>query len=672
MIERHYILIDQLFFVVINVTNKSVKISMIKSMNAHTFGHRTHLKFVSILCLGCYAFQYCNAYIPSRITFSQRNEFNRYGIVLSSNTEHHSSFELSRREVILSTFVASSVLVSPRASYAKEDIPIPTLVDLKLGESSWIDIHDAQISQEIILSSSKLIPPNFATYVTRFLINYDLGISKWWEELKMTYSLLPAAEERSKLGQNFGALAKSLQISIGNYILNEEELNNNVSVQQRFEDLLRIFINTYAMKENGEIDESVARDIGILFAILPASYQPKLETISRKNVGSSQNMDRKTLSIAYTEELTELLPSSFSYRLDKDKNAYFIEPPVPLYEIGIDDEFGQTAISTLFGPLSSKPLRRQKPDLSFATYALFGLSGALGCSITHSVVIPFDVVKTRLQTDPGQYSNIIDGTLTIAKEEGLDGFLLGSQATIAGYFWYGLSVYPTYAFFKFWLEHFAFSPAFAAANADGIAFGAGVIAAIIASIGLTPIEACRIRSVSEPELFRPLGLIGTAQYLAREDSILGWRTLYAGLSSLMIRQVIFGGIKFLAFERACEAFFVAWPALRDTTASSLFVTVTAGALAGALSSIASQPADSILTYIAKNKRENEDLGVFEGCKLMIENEGPSSLFRGLGSRCIWASAIISGQFLLYDIFRNALGISTEDLSQVFEVLIANK
>ena len=140
----------------------------------------------------------------------------------------------------------------------------------------------------------------------------------------------------------------------------------------------------------------------------------------------------------------------------------------------------------------------------------------------------------------------------------------------------------------------------------------------------------------------------------------------------MIRQVIFGGIKFLAFERACEAFFVAWPALRDTTASSLFVTVTAGALAGALSSIASQPADSILTYIAKNKRENEDLGVFEGCKLMIENEGPSSLFRGLGSRCIWASAIISGQFLLYDIFRNALGISTEDLSQVFEVLIANK
>lgn len=627
-----------------------------------------HIYLVSFLCFSCYAFQYCDAYIQPKLTKLQRNQLNRCKSLLSSKTDHNNSSELSRREVILSTaVVASSILISPKISNAKEDVPIPTLVDLKLGEADWIDIHDARISQDIIDRSSKLIPANFATYVTRFLINYDVGISEWWEELKATYSLLTAAEERSKLGQKFGALAKSLQISIGNYILNEEKLKQNVTVQQRFEDLLQIFLETYAVKENGHIDDTVARDIAILFAILPASCQPKLELISH----SSPKHERKTLSIAYTEELTELLPSSFSCQFDKDKKMYSIEPAVPLYEIGIDDEFGQTAIATLFGPLSSKPLRRQKPDLSTATYSLLGLSGALGCSITHSIVIPFDVVKTRLQTDPDQYSNIIDGTLTIAKEEGVDGFLLGSQATIAGYFWYGLSVYPAYAFFKYWFEHFAFSPAIAAANADGIAFGAGVIAAIIASIGLTPIEACRIRTVSEPELFRPLGLTGTAQYIAREDSVLGWRTLYAGLSSLMIRQVIFGGIKFLAFERACEAFFLTWPALRDTTVSLLLVTVSAGAIAGALSSIASQPADSVLTYIANNKRANEELGVLEGFKLMIEKEGPSSLFRGLGSRCIWASAIISGQFLLYDIFRNALGINTEDLSQVFEVLITN-
>lgn len=631
-------------------------------MNVQTF-------LVSFLCLSCYAFQYCDAYVTSKITQSQRNQLHRRTSFISSKENHSSSIELSRREVMLSTIIASSVLVLPEISYAKEDVPIPTLVDLKLGEASWIDFHDKRISQDIIARSSKLIPANFATYVTRFLINYDAGISKWWEELKTTYSLLAAAEERSKLGQNFGALAKSLQISIGNYILNEEKLKYNVTVQQRFEDLLQIFLETYARKENGHFDESILRDISLLFAILPASCQPNLESITQNR--SSQSIERKTLSVAYTEELTELLPSSFSCLFDREKKVYSIEPPVPLYEIGIDDEFGQTAIATLFGPLSSKPLRRQKPDLSVATYSLLGLSGACGCSITHSIVIPFDVVKTRLQTDPDQYSNIIDGTLTIAKEEGIDGFLLGSQATIVGYFWYGLSVYPAYAFFKYWFENFAFSPAFAAANADVIAFTAGVIAAIIASIGLTPIEACRIRTVSEPELFRPLGLIGSAQYIAKEDSVLGWRTLYAGLSSLMIRQVIFGGIKFLAFERACEALFLTWPALRDTTVSSLLVTLTAGALAGALSSIASQPADSVLTYIAKNKRENEDLSVLEGCKLMIEKEGPSSLFRGLWSRSIWASAIISGQFLLYDIFRNILGITTEDLSQIFEVLITN-
>ena len=135
----------------------------------------------------------------------------------------------------------------------------------------------------------------------------------------------------------------------------------------------------------------------------------------------------------------------------------------------------------------------------------------------------------------------------------------------------------------------------------------------------------------------------------------------------MTRQVIFGTCKFFAFERACEAIFSAWPELRDATYTALGVSLVAGGISGALSSVVSQPADSVLTYVAKQSGSN--LGVLDGAKMMVEEDGVSSLFRGLGSRSIWAGCIIGGQFLLYDVFRALFGITGADLNQVFQVVL---
>ena len=165
---------------------------------------------------------------------------------------------------------------------------------------------------------------------------------------------------------------------------------------------------------------------------------------------------------------------------------------------------------------------------------------------------------------------------------------------------------------------------------------AGALAAVIASLGLTPLEAARIRVVADPERYRSLGLSGTLGIIANEDPNVGWKAVYAGLPSLLTRQVIFGSVKFLAFERACEAIYSVWPFLRDATWTSLTVSLVAGGFSGALSSVVSQPADSVLTYVAQNSGEKGSLGVIEGCRVMIEEEGVGSLFRGLGSRCIWA------------------------------------
>lgn len=271
-----------------------------------------------------------------------------------------------------------------------------------------------------------------------------------------------------------------------------------------------------------------------------------------------------------------------------------------------------------------------------------------------------------MQTNPGEYDGVFSGAVTISQKEGLSSLLLGTQATIAGYLWYGISVYPSYTFFKNSMTSILPS-AFGVVHVNDIALIAGAIASIIASLGLTPIEAARIRAVAEPEIYKPLGLLGTLGLISKEDDKVGWKNLYAGLPSLMTRQVIFGSVKFLAFERVSETIFLVWPALRDGTMSSLGVSLVAGGMAGALSSIVSQPADSVLTYVTKQSTGN--LGVLDGARMMIQNDGIGSLFRGLGSRCVWAGCIIAGQFLLYDLFRGMFGITGDDLSQVFEIVV---
>ena len=84
----------------------------------------------------------------------------------------------------------------------------------------------------------------------------------------------------------------------------------------------------------------------------------------------------------------------------------------------------------------------------------------------------------------------------------------------------------------------------------------------------------------------------------------------------------------------------AWPGLRDATYTALGVSLVAGGFAGALSSVVSQPADSVLTYVTK-QNAGGNLGVFDGAKMMVRQDGVGSLFRGLGSRCVWAGCIIA-------------------------------
>ena len=573
---------------------------------------------------------------------------------------------------------ASLALFPPMAESATAADP---LEELSLGTATWSDAASSASSRQPSSSiplSARIVPPSFATYLSRFLLHYDPGASAWWADQSDMYSLLPSNEARKREGKSFGSYASSIQRGLYSYVSGDDGTNirSYAKVRDEYSTLLASLADKYGSKRGA------MRDIALLFAMLPPVYQPTdmllrmdkvaiTDTAGRTaNEGGTGNED-SSFPPNFQSDFTLLLPSMYMAVYAESTKSFAISPDINLFEIGIEEDYsGSIAIATTFGPLSSRPLMRER-TLSLDVYALLGVAGGLGCASTHTLVIPLDVVKTRLQTNPGRYDNIFDGAKKIARDEGIGALLLGAQATIAGYLWYGISVYPSYAFFKRYLGEELLSSSFAFAHSNDVALIAGALASVIASLGLTPTEACRIRTVARPEIYRDMGLLGTLNVIGSENSELGWKNLYSGLPSLMTRQVVFGSVKFLSFERASDAIFAQWPELRYATYTALGVSLAAGGIAGVLSSIVSQPADSVLTFVAKRGAAG-GLGMLDGAIMMVREEGPGSLFRGLGSRSVWAGCIIAGQFLLYDVFRAYFGISGDDLTQVFELVVTPK
>jgi len=119
------------------------------------------------------------------------------------------------------------------------------------------------------------------------------------------------------------------------------------------------------------------------------------------------------------------------------------------------------------------------------------MGGILSCGITHTIVCPLDIVKCRMQTNPGMYSGVSDGFKKINAAEGLKGFTLGWAPTLVGYSAQGFGKFGFYEIFK---------DVYRSAAGDNVAkyqtLGFAVSSAcaeVIADCFLCPWEALKVR-----------------------------------------------------------------------------------------------------------------------------------------------------------------------------------
>jgi len=281
-------------------------------------------------------------------------------------------------------------------------------------------------------------------------------------------------------------------------------------------------------------------------------------------------------------------------------------------------------------------------------------AGGICCSITHGALTPVDVVKTRVQLDPVKYNKgLVGGFKQIIGEEGAMALTTGLGATAFGYFIQGWFKFGGVEFFKIKAVD-SLGEEKAWANKTSIYLASAACAEFIADIFLCPLEAVRIRAVSDPEFCD--GLADGFSKILKAEGVGGF---YAGFAPILFKQIPYTMAKFAVQGDVAERIYAGMgtsPALCSSN-QNLGVSLSSGVVAGVAAAIISHPADTLLSKV--NKAGAGGTGSMPKRLMTIASEtGLVSLCTvGLLPRCVMIGTLTAGQFGIFDTVMGALGAS---------------
>ncbi|KAJ3414042.1 hypothetical protein HDV05_007167 [Chytridiales sp. JEL 0842] len=291
-------------------------------------------------------------------------------------------------------------------------------------------------------------------------------------------------------------------------------------------------------------------------------------------------------------------------------------------------------------------------DFDLMYYVKAAAAGGICCSVTHGAVCPIDVVKTRMQLDPQTYNKGMTSAFRqVVKSEGLGVLATGLGATAAGYFVQGWFKFGGVEFFKIQLaKALGERKAWERRNEIYLASAAG--AEFIADLFLCPLEAVRIRSVSDATF--PKGLVPGLTRMVSTDGFLG---LYAGLGPILFKQVPYTMAKFAVQGKAAEMIYKSMNSSPDklSKGQNISVSLGSGVIAGVVAAIVSHPADTLLSKINKKGAGGSGSTVSRLMNIAREMGFANLCLTGLGPRCVMIGTLTAGQFGIFDSVMGALG-----------------
>jgi solute carrier family 25 phosphate transporter 3 len=309
----------------------------------------------------------------------------------------------------------------------------------------------------------------------------------------------------------------------------------------------------------------------------------------------------------------------------------------------------------------SKPVRQAAAagEVEFGStdyYVKCCIGGALSCGLTHTIIVPLDLVKCRMQVDSVKYPSIGKGFKVTLEEGGVKALGRGWAPTFIGYSMQGACKFGFYEFFKNMYGNMMGEEA-AYNYMTGLYLIASASAEFFADIALAPMEAVKVR-------------IQTSDYgstlrdvFPRMKAEEGVGTFYKGLKPLWMRQIPYTMMKFACFEKTVVALYthvVPKPRAECSGSEQLMVTFAAGYIAGVFCAIVSHPADSVVSVI--NKSPEKSAGQ------IVKELGPKGVWKGLVARIIMIGTLTALQWFIYDGVKVALRLPRPPPPQMPESL----
>eukprot|EP00903_Cladosiphon_okamuranus_P019632 g18052.t1 len=249
---------------------------------------------------------------------------------------------------------------------------------------------------------------------------------------------------------------------------------------------------------------------------------------------------------------------------------------------------------------------------ALSSHWAYFVAGGICAAVSHTAAVPLDVIKTRIQCAPAgvEYRGTWDALVRICRSEGGRVLFCGAGATLVGY---ALQGSLKFGFFEFLKP--IFSGLFGRGCADaatastpflGTLIAASVTAEIVGSSALTPLEAARIRMVADAD-YAPGLRSGIARMISEE----GVGSLTRGLPAVLAKQVPYTVTKLVTFDYLVRTVASRFGSAaggggsrKGRVGAGVGVTVACAVIAGVLSSLASQPGDSLLSALNSEGRKD--------------------------------------------------------------------
>ncbi|KAJ1659781.1 Fe(2+) transporter [Dispira simplex] len=275
------------------------------------------------------------------------------------------------------------------------------------------------------------------------------------------------------------------------------------------------------------------------------------------------------------------------------------------------------------------------------------MAGALAGIAEHSVMYPFDSIKTRMQvihTNPQAiYTGVMQAASHIGHTEGLRTLWRGVNSVILGAGPSHALYFATYEYVKDFFGGNLDNRSHPLASALG-----GASATVLADALMNPFDVIKQRMQVQGSTYKTIGECAIQVFRSE-----GLGAFYVSYPITLLMSIPFQSIQFATYE-TCRKF------LNPQDMYSPFTHVVSGGLAGTIAAAATTPLDVVRTTLqtrghSTDPRIQRVSGMTEACRLIYERKGMAGFWKGIKPRIISHAPSTALSWVTYEYFKWLIG-----------------